>query len=102
MGQIVKTIIMGSKIIRKEDIDIIHARSMIPAVMGLVLKKIHKVKLLFDIRGFAIDEKIDSGRLKNDSLMFKVLKKLDNHLYKASDHVVTLTHNAKILKRLAK
>jgi len=95
VGQIVQSIRLGSKLIKEHSIDIVHARSMIPATMGLLLKKIHGVKLLFDIRGFAIDEKVDSRRLNKSSLLYKVLKKLDNHLYKASDHIVTLTHVAK-------
>ena len=93
--QIIQTIGLGSKIIKEYNIDIIHARSMIPATMGLILKKIHGVKLLFDIRGFAIDEKVDSGRLQKSSLLYGILKKLDNYLYKASDHIVTLTYAGK-------
>ena len=93
--QILQAIRLGSKIIKKHSIDIVHARSMIPATMGLLLKKMYGVKLLFDIRGFAIDEKVDSGRLQKNSLLYKILKKLDDHLYKASDLIVTLTHAAK-------
>ena len=95
IAQIIKAIYYGSSCIRNNKIDIIHARSMIPATMGLILKKIHGIKLLFDIRGFAIDEKIDSQRLKKDSLLFKCLKKLDNTLYKQANHIVTLTYAAK-------
>jgi len=93
--QIMEAVSLGSKLIKKRSIDIVHARSMIPATMGLLLKKMHGVKLLFDIRGFAVDEKVDSGRLKKNALLYKVLKKLDNYLYKTSDHIVTLTHAAK-------
>ncbi|WP_373032848.1 glycosyltransferase [Sulfurovum sp.] len=95
LWQLVLAIRLGSKTVHKHSIDIVHARSMIPATMGWVLKKMHGVKLLFDIRGFAIDEKVDSGRLQKSSLLYKLLKKLDNHLYKVSDHIVTLTHAAK-------
>lgn len=93
--QLVQAIRLGSKIIKQHSIDIVHARSMIPATMGLMLKKMYGVKLLFDIRGFAIDEKVDSGRLQKNALFYKALKKLDNYLYKMSDHIVTLTHAAK-------
>jgi len=93
--QIVQAIRLGSKLIKEHTVDIVHARSMIPASMGLVLKKLYGVKLLFDIRGFAIDEKVDSGRMQKSSLLYKLLKKLDDYLYKASDHIVTLTHAAK-------
>jgi len=95
VGQMFSAVRLGSKLIKTHTIDIIHARSMIPATMGLILKKWYGVKLLFDIRGFAIDEKVDSGRLKKDTFLYKILKKLDNYLYKASDHIVTLTHVAK-------
>jgi glycosyltransferase involved in cell wall biosynthesis len=93
--QIVQTIRLSSKLIKERAISIVHARSMIPATIGLLLKKMYGLKLLFDIRGFAIDEKVDSGRLEKNALLYKVLKKLDNHLYKTSDHIVTLTHKAK-------
>jgi len=93
--QIIKVLFLGSRCIKKNKIDIIHARSMIPATMGLLLKKIHGTKLLFDIRGFAIDEKVDLLRLKKNSLLFKVLKKLDNMLYKQSDHIIALTYISK-------
>jgi len=95
MTQIVQAIKLGSKLIKQNGIKIVHARSMIPATMGWLLKKLYHVKLLFDIRGFAIDEKVDSGRLKKNSLFFKILKKLDDYLYKTSDHIVILTHAAK-------
>ena len=95
LSQLWKAVRLGSKLIKKDFIDIVHARSMIPATMGLVLKKLYGVKLLFDIRGFAIDEKVDSGRLKAHGFLYKTLKCLDNYLYRASDHIVTLTHKAK-------
>lgn len=93
--QIFQVMFLGLKIAKKNKIDIIHARSFIPATMGLIIKKLTKAKLLFDIRGFAIDEKIDTGRLNKNSFLAKTLKKLDNYLYTESDHVVTLTHKAK-------
>ncbi len=95
IGQILQAIRLGAKLIKTNAIDIVHARSMIPATMGWVLKKMYGVKLLFDIRGFAIDEKVDGGRLAKSAFLYKILKRLDNHLYKTSDHIVTLTHAAK-------
>ncbi len=93
--QILRAVFFGSRLIIKCKIKLIHARSMIPAAIGLILKYLHGVKLLFDIRGFSIDEKLDSGRLSQTSFLFNALKKIDNHLYCSSDHIVTLTHKAK-------
>jgi glycosyltransferase involved in cell wall biosynthesis len=97
--QVVQVVKIASKLIKQHSISIIHARSMIPATIGIILKKIYKIKLVFDIRGFAIDEKLDSGRLNSNGFLFKQLKVLDNYLYKNAEHVVTLTYKAKdILK----
>ncbi|MBU3015749.1 glycosyltransferase [Poseidonibacter lekithochrous] len=95
ISQIFQVMLLGLRIVRKNKIDIIHARSFIPATMGFIIKKFTNAKLLFDIRGFAIDEKIDTKRLNKNSFLAKTLKKLDNYLYQKSDHVVTLTHKAK-------
>lgn len=95
ISQVIKAVCFSSAWVRQYKIQIVHARSMIPATMGLLLKKMHGVKLLFDIRGFAIDEKVDSGRLRKGSFLFTTLKKLDDYLYLDSDHIVTLTESAR-------
>lgn len=94
-SQISLAFLFLAKWVKKEKIQIIHSRSYIPAMVGLLLKKIFKVKLLFDIRGFGVDEKIMHGRLKEGSLLTYCLKKLELSLYKNSDHIVTLTHVSK-------
>ena len=93
--QIVTAIIYAITIIKKYEINIIHSRSMIPATMAVILKKIFGIHHLFDIRGFVFDEKVDSGRLSKNSTLYKSLLKLENWLYKNSDHVVTLTQRSK-------
>src|SRR5687768_10444139 len=93
--QILLSLFLLAKWIKKYNIQIIHARSFIPGVIGLLCKKIYRIKLLFDIRGFAIDEKIMDGRLKEQSFLTRILKKLEARLYQSSDHIVTLTHASK-------
>lgn len=93
--QICLAIYLLSKLVKKQKIHIIHTRSLIPGVMGMVLKKLFKLKLLFDIRGFAIDEKIMEGRLKPQSWVTRFLKKIEAKVYKNADHIVTLTHASK-------
>lgn len=97
LWQIFQGFILSSKWGKKENIQIIHARSLVPAVMGMLIKKAHKSKLLYDIRGFAIDEKILDGRLKEGTLLTKLLRKLETKAYKSADHIVTLTHASKKL-----
>lgn len=95
LSQILKVLFEGKKIIKNNNIQILHARSFIPGLIGGILKYFYDLKLVYDIRGFSIDEKLDRGRLKEHSVLFKVLKNIDNYLYKKSDHIVTLTHKAK-------
>lgn len=83
------------KKIKRDHIEIIHARSLIPAVIGVLAKKIFKIKLLFDIRGFAIDEKIFDGSLSEGTIKTRVLKTIETSSYRAADAIVTLTHISK-------
>lgn len=93
--QVISAVFMSATWIKKEKIQVVHARSLIPAVMGLLLRTLLGVKLLFDIRGFAIDEKIQEGRLKPSAWLTRFLKKIEGTVYKQSDHIVTLTHTSK-------
>lgn len=93
--QIISSVLTLKKLVKNKKIKIIHARSMIPVLIALVLKTMHKVKVLFDIRGFQIDEKAEIGRIKHTSFLYKTLKFLESYAYRKSDSVVTLTHASK-------
>lgn len=95
LSQIMKTTFLSISLIRKHKIKLIHARSFIPAVIGIIIKLFYKVNLLYDIRGFSIDEKVDRGRLHKQSLLYKILKIVDKYIYTHADHIVTLTHKSK-------
>ena len=94
LSQIISSYQEIKKIIKTKDIEIIHARSLIPTVIALMLKRKYKVKVIADIRGFQIDEKAEVGRVKKDSLLYKMLKKIEQYTYKKSDVIVSLTHAA--------
>lgn len=79
-------------IIKTQKIDLIHARSLIPAIIALLLKIKFNVKVIYDIRGFQIDEKAEVASIKKGSLLYKILKYIEHYAYKKSDHVVTLTY----------
>ena len=59
-----------------------------------MLKRKYKVKVIADIRGFQIDEKAEVGRIKKDSLLYKILRKIEQYTYKKSDAIVSLTYAA--------
>ena len=42
-------------------VQLVHARSYVPALIGLLIKRLTGAHLLFDMRGFWADERIDGG-----------------------------------------
>lgn len=86
------------KMIRREKVNLIHARVHVPAMMGAIAKKFtfgKKTKLLFDIRGFFPEEYTDAGVWKADSLLYKSVKRAEKWLFKESDGFVVLTEKAR-------
>ena len=86
-------------IIQSQNIKIIHCRSHIPSLIGLVLKKIFKVKLIFDFRGLWVEERFDYGiwNKKNflHKLYYKIFKYLELKILNNSDYIVCLTNSIK-------
>lgn len=78
---------------------IIHIRSYIPGIIIYPLLLITRLKLIFDIRGFLPDEKIDRLNWKKNSLKIFFLRYFEKYLIKRSSKVITLTKESKhILK----
>ncbi len=76
-------------------IEVIHARSYIPALMALFLKRLFRVKFIFDMRGLWADERVDAGQCTRDSFEYKAIKLLERACLKAADCVVVLTQKVK-------
>jgi len=71
---------------------IVHARSYVPGLMALAVKKLTGAKLLFDIRGFWADERVDGGIWPKDGRLYRGAKKCETLLLKSADQIVTLTN----------
>ena len=54
-------IMVGCWIAVRYRIQIVHARSYVPSVIALVLKKLFRLKFIFDMCGFWADERVDGG-----------------------------------------
>ena len=80
-------------------IKIIHIRSYIPGLMIIFYKNFFKFKLIFDMRGFWPEEKIDRIGWKKNSFMYFFFKKIEKKLFKISDSIICLTsESADIIK----
>ncbi len=71
---------------------IVHARSYVPAVMALAVKRSAGARFLFDMRGFWADERVDGGLWPRDGRMYRTAKWFERRLLLSADHVVSLTH----------
>ena len=81
------------RIIKQNDIKIIHARSFNPSLIALTLTLLFfpTVKFLFDNRGVFIDEEIYIGRLKKNSFKVKILRKIEKTIIKRADMIVVVS-----------
>ena len=76
----------------KRRIAIVHARSYIPAISALFLKRAFGIKFIFDMRGFWADERADSGQWTHTSLTYRCIKGLEKQFLLNADAVISLTH----------
>jgi glycosyltransferase involved in cell wall biosynthesis len=79
------------RIVRKRGIELVHARSHIPATMALALKRSFGIKLIFDVRGLLAEEYVDAGHWRQGSIPYRLTKEAERRALAASDGVVTLT-----------
>jgi glycosyltransferase involved in cell wall biosynthesis len=74
-------------------VGIIHSRSGGPALaIAWPLKRLLRLRLIFDLRGFWADQRAESGFWRHDSLQFRLADRLQARALIDSDCVVSLTH----------
>jgi glycosyltransferase involved in cell wall biosynthesis len=84
--------LLGMRLVRRHNLGIVHVRSYVAAVMGLLVKQATGAKFLFDMRGFWADERVDGGLWPRDGRMYRVAKWFERKFLLQADHVVSLTH----------
>jgi glycosyltransferase involved in cell wall biosynthesis len=90
-------VVTGLSLVRKYRVRLLHARSHVPGVMALSLKRLTGVKFLFDVRGFMAEEYVDAGIWPAGGLLFRTTKGMERLLVRAADGLVVLTHKGKEL-----
>jgi len=81
----------GSRLVRSKQIEMIHARSHIPATIALRLKRRFALRMIFDLRGLMAEEYVDADHWKKGSVPYRLTKAMESRALQASDGVVTLT-----------
>lgn len=78
-------------LVRRNRIEMVHARSHIPATIALALKRSLGTKMIFDLRGLMAEEYVDAEHWRKDSLPYRITKAAEHRIFAETDAVVTLT-----------
>ena len=73
---------------------IVHARGYVAALVGLAVKRATGAALLFDMRGFWVDERVQAGLWAPESAVVRAARRLERRLLGAADAIVVLTARA--------
>jgi glycosyltransferase involved in cell wall biosynthesis len=94
---ILRGAIFARKMIRRNELDILHGRVHVPTLMGALARKLsrRKPKLLFDIRGFFPEEYTDAGVWPENGVLYRTAKRVERWLLKEADGFVVLTEKAR-------
>lgn len=71
--------------------DIVHVRSYIPALIALLARRHTGGRLLFDIRGFWADERVEGGLWTAGGFLYRLAKRCERRFFGEADAIVTLT-----------
>lgn len=79
------------RIARRHRLDLIHARSHVPAAMALLARR----RFIFDIRGLMAEEYVDAGRWKQGGVPFRLTKVVERKALRSAAGAVALTEGAR-------
>jgi glycosyltransferase involved in cell wall biosynthesis len=84
-------LLVAWRLCRARRIEIVHARSHLPAACGLVLKLLLRTKLVFDVRGLVAQEYVDAGHWRPGELRCRLTERAERTLLGRADGIVVLT-----------
>jgi glycosyltransferase involved in cell wall biosynthesis len=82
-------------LVRRERIDVLHARAHIPMAMALLVRRFKRCATVFDLRGLIAEEYVDAGIWTQGSIPFKAIKSIERAGLKRSDQIIVLTERVR-------
>lgn len=76
-------------------VDLIHARSAVPALMAGLVSKRRQVPWIFDLRGLLAEEYVDAGHWPRGGIRHRVTAAVEARLLRSADGLVTLTRKVR-------
>lgn len=79
------------RLARRHRVNVLHARSHVPAAMALLALSLLNCHLIFDIRGLMADEYVDGSVWRMGSTVYRAVKGLERVAIRRADQIVVLT-----------
>ncbi len=83
------------RLIRRDRLAIVHPRSYLAAAIAWLLKRRFGSRLVFDTKGFWVDERVQAGFWVPGSLPYRLAKRVEQRLLEDADEIVTLTERGR-------
>ena len=80
-----------ARIARDDPPALVHVRSDVPALIAHLARRRTRAPMLFDIRGFWADERVEGGLWPRGGLLYRVARRWERRFYAEAAGVVTLT-----------
>jgi glycosyltransferase involved in cell wall biosynthesis len=79
------------RMVRREGIEVLHARAHIPMAMILIARRLVRCQTVFDLRGLIAEEYVDAGIWQEGSPPFKAIKSIERAGLSHAHQIVVLT-----------
>jgi glycosyltransferase involved in cell wall biosynthesis len=83
------------RLAQRQRIEAIHVRSYVPMLLGIALKRLLGIPLIFDMRGLWADERADVGQCTRESRQYRAIKALERASLRQSDQIIVLTERVR-------
>lgn len=83
------------RVIYINKVDIIHCRSYLSSLLGVLAKLVTKKQVIFDMRGLFIYEGVITGIFNKDTLNYKVWLWIEEKIFQLTDQIVILSDTFK-------
>lgn len=87
--------VVSAWLVRRHELDAVHARNHVPAAMALLAAPFAAHQLVFDLRGLMAEEYVDAGRWPSGGLAFRVTKRVERAAMRRAAGTVVLTQRVR-------
>ncbi|KIL43162.1 glycosyltransferase [Jeotgalibacillus campisalis] len=79
---------------KKENINVVHIHSpWLVALPAIIFCKLNRVSSIYEIRGFWEDTNVSTGKMKENSIKYKIIKKIESFCVSNADARVAISKN---------